>query len=273
MSYFRSTGRGGTRADLVAVIVVLIFGVVVSSLPPGEQARIVVTMRSSVLLPVLELHRVFEERARLQDRFDRLRAERDSLASRLVAGRRLAQAGRQLRLMAELGALEELEFVPADLVPGRPRVGDSNVFMLRGPELARVRPPVGVFTGEGVVGVVRAADRTGALGEFWTHPDFRLSVETVMGGITGIVRAVRGDDGQPVMLLEGAPFQEAIPNGTLLVTTGLAGVYPPGLPVGTVRELAGQESGWMKRYTVDPAVRPEGTDIVLVWRRPSPDTP
>ena len=174
----------------------LAFGGIVASLPPGQQARIAVAMRSSVLLPFLELHRTFGERAQLSARFNRLRAERDSLASQLVAARRLAQAGTQLRLMADLGALEELTFVPADLVPGRPRVGDSNVFMLRGVRLAEIRPPVGVFTGEGVVGVVRAADRRGALGEFWTHPDFRLSVETLVGGITGIVRAFRGDGGE-----------------------------------------------------------------------------
>jgi rod shape-determining protein MreC len=71
-----------------------------------------------------------------------------------------------------------------------------------------------------------------------------------------------------MMILEGAPYQTDIPPGTVLYTSGLGGLYPPGIPVGTVRSVSAVESGWEKSYRVEPAVRPEQVDVALVWRRP-----
>jgi hypothetical protein len=42
--------------------------------------------------------------------------------------------------------------------------------------------------------------------------------------------------------------------------------------VGSVRQLAEEEAGWMKRYYVEPAVRPAETRLVLVWVRPRLDS-
>jgi len=268
MRYHQSDGRARSRRDLIAVVTLTFIGVIVTTLSPAQQARIAVALRSSVLYPVLEIHRTFAERARLRGRLDQMRAERDDLTRQLAETHTLAEAGRQLRVMAGIGALESEQFGTASLVPGRPQIGDAHVFVLRGSDLARARPPVGVFTGRGLVGVVRSIDSGVALGDFWSHPDFRVSVETVPGDITGIVRAEENEVGQHLMILEGAPFQEEIEPGTLLVTTGLSGVYPRGIPVGTVRAQQGAESGWMKRYAVEPAVRPAEADAVLVWMRP-----
>ena len=101
-----------------------------------------------------------------------------------------------------------------------------------------------------------------------SHPDFRVSVVTEDGQVRGIVRASRPDGGQAVLILDGAPFQSNVRNGTLLVTTGIAGVYPPGVLVGTVRRVLDAEAGWMKSYIVEPSVRPEEASIVLIWERP-----
>ena len=248
-------------------------GGVVAGLPEGQQATIASAVRNTALYPFLEVHRTFAERARLRERLADLRAERDSLAQQVVAGAHLADQGSQLRRFLQMNPLAEGRFVPVDLFSGQPRIGSSDVFILRGDAIGLARPPVGVFTGRGLVGVVRGAEASGALGEFWSHPDFRVSVQAAGTEITGIVRPLLGEGGQPIMLLQGAPFQDEIPPGTPLVTTGLSGVYPPGIRVGTVRELESAESGWMKRYIVEPAVRPEDADVVLLWVRPpaSPD--
>lgn len=267
MRYPRVGGRTRTRADLVALLVLLVSGLIVSTLDPGMRMGIARGMRETVLWPFLRLHEAFAERTGLAVTVTELRAERDSLVEEVVRLRQLAAEGAQLRRVVELGELPETAYLASDLVPGRPRVGDSDVFMLRAPGLARIEPPVGVFTGDGLVGVVRSAVRNTATGDFWTHPDFRVSVRTEDGATTGIVRSVEEEGGQPVMLLEGAPYQEEIPPGTRLVTTGLAGIYPAGIRVGTVESVARVESGWARSYLVRPAVRPEEVDVVLVWRR------
>lgn len=263
-------GRGRGRLDLGLTAFLLLAGAAVATLDAGQQATLARGARASVLFPFIRLHESFAERARVAERVEALRAERDSLAREALSMRRLAEQGRQLRDLAGLADPAGGVLVVADLLPGRPRIGDSDIFMLRGAALAAVTPPAAVLTGRGLVGVLRSTDGQAGQGQFWTHPDFRVSVVTADGGISGIVRAVAGADGQPVMLLEGAPYQGDVPPGTELRTSGVAGIYPPGVLVGTVVSVSRVESGWAKSYFVRPAVRPERADVVLVWRRPAP---
>ena len=268
MPYLEANRRGRTRADLIIALIFLALGGLVAALSPNQQEAIASVVRQSVLYPFLRLHRASAERAGLQRRATALRAERDSLVSELARYRRLADQGSQLRSDLGLAGPAVGSLAAAEVFPGRPRIGDSNVFVLRGERLSDISLPAGVFTGRGMVGIARARYLSGIRGEFWSHPDYRVSVQTEDGSITGIVRPITPESGQPVMLLEGAPFQSEIAPGVHLITTGIAGIYPPGLRVGTVRERAEGESGWMKRYYIEPAVRPEEVDVVLIWRRP-----
>lgn len=268
MAYLHATRRRRGRTDLFLFLGLLAVGGLVSVLSAAQQGALASAVRSSVLYPFLELHRASAERTRLQRRAAALQAERDSLVGALSRYRALADQAADLRGVFGLPAPAVGGVLPAEVLPGRPRIGDSNVFVLRGLPADTLLVPAGVFTGRGLVGVVRERHAAGAWGQFWTHPDFRVSVETADGTVSGIIRSLERDGGQPVMLLEGAPFQEELAPGTRLVTTGIAGVHPPGIHVGVVRDQAEGEAGWMKRYVVDPAVRPEEADVVLVWRRP-----
>lgn len=273
MSYPQTRRSGRARLDLFTALAFIGAGAIIAGLPQAQQAAIASAVRSTVLFPFLELHRAFAQRSDLRQRYTELRAERDSLALAALEARRLADQASRLRRFLNLEELSTGRFLPADLYPGRPRLGDSDVFILRTPRSGVLEPPVGVFTGRGLLGVVRGSGPGGALGEFWSHPDFRVSVRTADGAINGIVYPLLREDGQPLMLLQGAPYQEEIEPGTALLTTGLAGLYPPGILVGTVREVEGTESGWMKRYVVEPAVRPGETDAVLVWLRSAMERP
>ena len=268
MPYMQANQRGRVRADLIAALIFLACGGLVAALSTNQQEALSSVVRQSILYPFLRLHRASAERTGLQERAAALQAERDSLVSAVAQYRTLAEQGRQLRSDLGLAGPAVGSLAAAEVFPGRPRIGDSNVFVLGGQQLNVISLPAGVFTGRGLVGVARARHLAGIRGEFWSHPDYRVSVQTEDGAITGIVRPITVDEGQAVMLLEGAPFQSEIAPGVHLVTTGIAGIYPPGLRVGTVRERAEGESGWMKRYFVEPAVRPEEVDVVLVWRRP-----
>jgi rod shape-determining protein MreC len=257
---------------VVLIIGLLLLGSVASGLSDERQAQVEAVVRATALYPFLQLHRASAERSAVERRAAALRMERDSLVASLIRFRTIAGQAGELREMAQLEAPELGTVRPAEVYPGRPRVGDPDVFVLRGSGLANLEFPVGVFTGRGLVGVARGPHGSGARGEFWSHTDFRVSVVTEDGSVSGIARGVRRDGGQSILLLEGAPYQADVPSGTRLVTTGIAGVYPPGIPVGVVRELAAEEAGWMKSYYVEPAVRPAETGIVLTWDRPALDS-
>lgn len=268
MTYLGVPRRGRRRGDAITAGILLVLGLFASALSREQQNQIEAVVRGTVLYPFLELHRASAERAQVGRRAAALQAERDSLLRALSRSRTLASQAEALREAAGFDTLQSGDVRSAEVYPGRPRVGDPDVFVLRGPHLRGLTFPAGVFTGLGLVGVARGPHGRGVRGEFWSHTDFRVSARTEDGRISGIVRPARLQGEQPVLLLDGAPFQEDIAAGTVLVTTGIAGVYPPGIRVGTVRELADAEAGWMRRYVVEPAVRPEAAGIVLVWDRP-----
>jgi len=262
-----SRRAGRRRADLALISGILILGVVFSAMSGERQSQVEAAVRATALFPFLELHRASAERSAVGRRAATLEQERDRLVEEVTSFRALAEQAEELRQLSGLQAPDLGSVRPAEVYPGRPRVGDPDAFVLRG-SLGGLEFPVGVFTGSGLVGVARAAHGSGARGEFWSHPDFRVSVVTEDGSVSGIARPERPDGGQPILLLQGAPFQSDIPPGTKLVTTGIAGVYPPGIPVGTVQGVASEEAGWMKSYHVEPAVLPAQTTLVLVWVRP-----
>lgn len=256
-----------TRRDLITVVVLLATSIFFTTLSLDQQLAVVRALRSTVLVPVIGLHNVFAERSRISERLAELQVERDALARELAAARVASAENASLRALIAAGERPSGDFLPASIVPGSPSIGRSHSFVLLAGREQGVEPPTAVLTGFGLAGVVRTGAARTAVGDFWTHPDFRVSVRTEDGQYTGIIRAFPADADQPLMLLEGAPFQTEIPAGTLLVTTGLYGIYPPGIPVGRIREVAAVESGWEKDYTVEPLVRPELVDVVLVWLR------
>jgi len=50
----------------------------------------------------------------------------------------------------------------------------------------------------------------------------------------------------------------------LIVTSGLGGVYPAGIPIGTVLGELRTSEGWARTYLVRPAVRPPDVSNVIV---------
>lgn len=256
-----------SRSDHLLLGVLLLLCGVLAAIPASAVSTITLGLRETVLAPVLAVHASAEEYARRGEELSELRAERDSLARLVAEGRSLRAVNRELRRNAGLPPAPEDSLVVVEVVPGQIRGGESRTFVLRG-DLPDLELPAGVFTDAGVVGAVRAVAGERAIGDFWTHPDFRVSVRTEDGAATGIVRP-HNEVTQTGMLLEGAPYQEPIPEGTLLVTTGLGGVFPPGVPVGTVVAPSGVESGWERSYRVRPRVRPGQVGVAFVrWTGP-----
>ncbi len=248
------------------LVLLLAAGAVLAALPADRSGAVAARVRGTVLAPFLATHEAVREHARMDRRLGELRAERDSLARELVRLREARDENRRLRDQLELPDWRPDSVLAVEVRPARVRRGGARTFVVGLGDRGTVSTPAGVFTARGLVGVVRSVTGGAGSGEFWTHPDFRVSVRTEEGGATGIVRAVR-TDGRPGMIFEGAPYQTEIPEGTLLVTSGLGGIHPPGVPVGTVQEVASVESGWARSYRVRPRVLPGAVDVALVWLR------
>jgi len=228
--------------------------------PGGQRRDLVVT----VVLAGCALD-VFRARAGLVSHVEQLGRERDSLAVQAQASSSLQLENRRLRSMLELPVGEFGTYFIAELIPGRPYGGESSRFLLNTSAIEGLDTPLAIATPAGLLGVVRTTTGSTGVGDYWTNPDFRAAVVTEDGIVTGIVRPFVTVDGEQLMLLEGVPFQTNVPTGTPIVTSGLGGIYPRGLSVGTVLAEFEEQLGWTHSYLVEPSVRPGQESVVLGW--------
>lgn len=245
-------------------------------------------VRATVLRPVLALQQGAVERNTLFDDPARLRAERDSLAAFLVGNATLASENRELRELLGLQDRLPPSFVPAEVVriPGR---GSEGFFQLTAGGSQGVTAGASIVAAQGLVGRVREVDDAIAFGIDWMHPEFRASAMTVDGEVYGIVEPRRAGS-QALLALTGTPRHVDLEAGTLIVTSGHGGVFPRGIPIGTVLGPEGGEAEWQRNYLVQPLVGPsemtyvlvlgepqralEGQDLALVWGiQPTPPRP
>jgi rod shape-determining protein MreC len=104
-----------------------------------------------------------------------------------------------------------------------------------------------------------------AIAMTWAHPEFRVSAFTVTGNALGVVAPSSDDrNAEGALELRGVPYRDSIPLGTLVLSSGLGGVFPKGIPVGTVTGMLREEAGWERVYRLRPAANPGSAAHVLI---------
>jgi rod shape-determining protein MreC len=115
--------------------------------------------------------------------------------------------------------------------------------------------------------VVREVEAERSLAWTWTHPEFRASAFTIPANVFGVVApALQVTGSDQLLQLRGVAIRDSVPPGTLVATSGLGGVYPQGIPLGTVIGQSSEETGWERIYIVRPAANPENAEQVLILR-------
>jgi rod shape-determining protein MreC len=123
-----------------------------------------------------------------------------------------------------------------------------------------------VVTEKGLVGRVRQILGPGeALVQLLTDEDSRVSIESTNEGVRGLLRY----DGR-VFLMDQVPQGEPVEVGDQLVTSGLGGTVPPGLPVGEVKAVRASAAELFQHVEVEPAERFSALWKVYVIVRPGP---
>jgi hypothetical protein len=113
--------------------------------------------------------------------------------------------------------------------------------------------------------VIRDVRGDHAIGMDWTHPDFRAGAMTADGTTYGLVESRRGRFREEDRLVfNGTAFHTRLEDGTVIVSSGLGGVFPRGVPIGLVNGLAEAEGGWRKSYWLRPLAEPGTATHVLV---------
>ena len=135
-----------------------------------------------------------------------------------------------------------------------------------------VRGGQAVVDAQGVVGQVTRAYPWLAEVTLLTDKGQAVPVQNVRSGLRGVVFGT-GQDG--VLDLRFMPVNADVQNGDQLVTSGIDGTYPPGLPVAEVASIDRSATLMFARITCKPVsgVASYPQVLVLGWQRDLPEAP
>jgi rod shape-determining protein MreC len=202
----------------------------------------------------------FASQAQLREENAELRArilDTSQAAQRYEAAQ--AEAGQLRRL---IGAAERLpvKSTPAEILYSGRDPYSRKVVIDKGSQNG-VRAGAPVVDEAGVIGQVTRAHALAAEVTLLTDKDQAIPVQVVRNGL----RAVAFGAGASGMLeLRFMASNAEIQNGDRLVTSGIDGTYPPGIPVGTVARIERDAAYAFARIVCQPAAGVERGRYVLV---------
>jgi rod shape-determining protein MreC len=256
--------RASSRADTVVLVACVLTAGLLTILPDTARNQVAGILRGTLVQPVLSLQAAAE-------RGRNAIVERESLARRIdsltLAGARLTALeleNERLRRLVGLGRALGTGFVTAEIVHTQ-SLGDEHTVTVTAGSQDGVTPRSIVVAPDGIVGMITSVDSRSSLAILWTHPDFRVSAQSAGNNVLGIVRPHLGVEGERYLLeLTGVAFRDSLSAGTRIVSSGLGGRYPAGIPIGTVIGELKASEGWARTYVVRPAVRPQDVTSVMV---------
>lgn len=265
----RSQDRSYTRRDTWLFLGCVGLSVVALFAPAAWGQSLAASLRDTVLAPLVWLNEQALEGRRVRARLQTVTAERDTAA--FAAQFMPALRAENVRLRELLGLRSRLAtpWVPAEVLHQAQAI-DGRVLLIDAGVERGINAFDPVVAPEGLLGVVRSAGDRSSVVMTWAHPEFRVAAFTADGRVHGLAVPAGGATAGAEAWLElrGVPYRDTIPTGTTVLSSGLGGVYPKGIPIGAVVGVLREQAGWERVYRVRPAANPSAASHVLVLTAP-----
>ena len=259
-----ASDRRYTRRDTVLFVLCLGLSLLGLFAPASVGYGVADTLRQTVLSPLVWLQSRAEEGRTSRLRFRQVASQRDSAAYRAQFLPSLRAENERLRQLLRLTRRLNTGYVSAEVLH-QPQAMDGRTLLLSAGSRAGVSAFSPVVSPEGLIGVVLSVSRQSSVAMSWAHPEFRVSAFTVTGNAFGVVApSNEGRNGEGALEFRGVPYRDSVPLGTLVLSSGLGGVFPKGVPVGTVIGTIREEAGWERVYRLRPAANPGSAAHVLI---------
>ena len=162
-----------------------------------------------------------------------LHRQHENAAARLLQLQALQQENRQLRNLLDLPQRSEFSALATEIVHAERDVFKRKVLVDKGAD-AKVQLGQVVMDDQGIVGQVTRVYPWLSEVTLITEKDHAVPVQVLRNGLRTIVFGA-GDTSQ--LSLRYMPISSDIQNGDVLVTSGIDGLYPFGIPVAKVIKI------------------------------------
>jgi len=234
--------------DWVALVLALLISLVFMN---SSQHRAAETFRqgmgratSVISAPLTFIPRsvgIWQENASLRAEVIRLTNERNQWRDAVLENVRL-------RKLLGFHDKPEFHYLASEVIARDPSINLSSLLLDVG-KRDSVKIGQAVVTAEGLAGVIHRADNSISVALMCTDRNFAASARVERSRIDGIVRWA----GVETLELTEVPKNLDVKVGDRIVTSGLGGVIPGGIPVGIVTDVTRQEGLFLK-VLIDPFV-------------------
>jgi rod shape-determining protein MreC len=266
----RGTERWESRRDTWLFAGCMLLSVLALLMPAAWGMAVAAGLRTTALAPFVWLQERAAEGRTSRTRFRAVASERDSLAelSRTLSG--LAVENSQLRSLLSLTVRTGSGFIPAEVLH-QTLPTDGRTLLLDAGRDDGVAPLDPVVTPEGLIGAIREVDAHTSIAMTWAHPEFRVSAVSANGQVAGIVGPTStGDASRTGLEFRAITYRDTLADGAVVIASGLGGVYPRGIPVGTVVGVEREQLGWERVYRLRPSAQPSVAGHVLILHGATP---
>ncbi|HPU01439.1 MAG: rod shape-determining protein MreC [Firmicutes bacterium] len=269
--------RNQGRRSLVALLVV-VFGLLLLIVFTGEGREQLTPVEDALLALFAPAQTAFASAGqKIQSFFDaivsfyELKAENDILRKRiafleqqLVRFQELQKENYRYRQLLEFKEKSSYRTMAAEVIARDPSQWFGTVTINRG-YMDGVKQEMVVVTERGLVGIISTVSPHSSQVLLITDP--RLAVSALIQrtrdpGTVGIVESFSED---PAYLkISYLPPEAKIQPGDVVITSGLGGVFPKGLVIGTIKEVLPDPSGMILSALIEPRVNFNRLEEVLI---------
>lgn len=228
----------------------------------GSQALLEVTvpLQQMVTLPVRELRDLWEDYVALvglRERLDELETRNAKLQEENLRLQEAVVASERFeRIESFVG---ERKLIPADVIGQDLSPWFKSITLDQGAE-AGVRPGMPVITDSGLVGVVSGTTPRFSRVLLITDPQSRIDTYVQRTRARGAVHGNADGSCSFQYILR----EQDLRTGDQLLTSGLGGIYPKGLRLGSVSAVERKPYGLFQSADIEPAVKFEQLEEVFV---------
>ena len=195
---------------------------------------------------------VAKENNVMRDQLHHMQGELSALAE-------LRQENTRLRALLNFEQQANINGIAASVIGNDPTGWVRELLINRG-QSNGIRPGMAVVTAHGVVGQVVSSSPSSSKVLLITDPSSGVDALIQESRVRGVVEGAGSDGCELQYVTKDSPVRA----GEVVVTSGLDGVYPKGLIVGTVARVGNGAAGLFQEVILQPAVDLQKLEEVLV---------
>lgn len=264
----RQSGGGGVLA-VCAILSIALFTV---SCRTGEEGPLgtvrgafqtitspVRYLGATLSMPFQGLGNVVTNLTADQQTLSELKAENEQLRARNVELEEAAQSVERLQGLLELQDVNNLQSTAAHIISGAGDSWSSTVTIDKG-TTSGVSVGMPVTSASGIIGQIVECGPTTSTVRLITDESSSVSAMLQTSRLQGMLDGTVGDQ----LRLSLIPTDGEVSVGDVVVTSGLGGVFPKGLPLGEVTSVENSPGASYLTIVVEPYAHAENNEEVLV---------